>query len=158
MKYMCNCITVDDIKKSKEFYVDILDQVVKYDFGENVAFENSFAIQLKSHFAKMIGVSKSNVKSKANNFEIVFETDKLDEVINKLNSSKYEVRFLGDVVEHSWGQRVIRFYDLSGNLIEVGEDMEFVIKRFLKNGLSIKDTATKTQYPLEFVKQCNELI
>ena len=27
-------------------------------------------------------------------------------------------------MEHSWGQKVIRFYDLDGNLIEVGTPVD----------------------------------
>jgi hypothetical protein len=30
------------------------------------------------------------------------------------------VKSSGQVKTHSWGQRVVRFYDLDGNLIEVG--------------------------------------
>ncbi len=37
-------------------------------------------------------------------------------------------------MEHSWGQRVIRFYDLDGHLIEVGESMAMVIRRFFRGG------------------------
>ncbi len=45
--------------------------------------------------------------------------------MNKLKECQ-EIEYLGEVIEHSWGQRVIRFYDLDGHLIEVGEDMKMV--------------------------------
>jgi hypothetical protein len=47
------------------------------------------------------------------------------------------------VLEHSWGQRVIRFYDLDKHIIEVGEAMKIVVKRFLSQGLSMEDTAKR---------------
>ena len=50
-----------------------------------------------------------------------------------------DIEYLGDVIEHSWGQRVIRFYDLDGHIIEVGEDMKMVIKRFPFEGRLIKE-------------------
>ena len=32
-------------------------------------------------------------------------------------------QYVNPLMEHSWGQKVIRFYDLDGNLIEVGTPM-----------------------------------
>lgn len=51
-------------------------------------------------------------------------------------------------MEHSWGQRVVRIYDPDGHMIEVGESMEYVAKRFLKDGMSVEETAAKTQMAL----------
>lgn len=48
--------------------------------------------------------------------------------MNKLKEYS-EIDYLGNVIEYSWGQRVIRFYDLVGHLIEVGENMKMVIER-----------------------------
>lgn len=38
---------------------------------------------------------------------------------------KYEmpVKYVNELMEHSWGQKVIRIYDPDGNLIEVGTPM-----------------------------------
>lgn len=44
---------------------------------------------------------------------------------------------------HSWGQRVIRFYDLDGHIIEVGESMKMVIKRFLASGMTMEEVSVK---------------
>jgi len=41
------------------------------------------------------------------------------------------------------------------HIIEVGEKMETVVKRFIRQGLSIEETAERTQHPIEFVKACN---
>ena len=58
--------------------------------------------------------------------------------MNKLKEYP-DIEYLGEVVEHDWGQRVIRFYDLDGHIIEVGEDMKMVINRFLKSGMTMED-------------------
>ncbi len=34
------------------------------------------------------------------------------------------VQYVNRLMTHSWGQKVIRFYDLDGNLIEVGTPVE----------------------------------
>lgn len=46
MKYVCPLITVSDMKVARDFYENILDQKVKYDFGESVTFHGDFAIHL----------------------------------------------------------------------------------------------------------------
>ena len=33
------------------------------------------------------------------------------------------IEYVNRLMEHSWGQKVIRFYDPDGNLIEVGTPM-----------------------------------
>ena len=47
----------------------------------------------------------------------------------------------------------MRFYDYDGYIIEVAESMESVAKRFLSQGLSVEETARRTMFPVEFVKQ-----
>ena len=41
-------------------------------------------------------------------------------------------------MEHGWGQRTVRLYDPDGHLIEVGEDMGMVVRRFLASGMSME--------------------
>ena len=56
---------------------------------------------------------------------------------------------MGEVTEHSWGQRVIRFYDPDGHIIEVGEDMKMVIKRFLASGMTMEEISVKMDASVE---------
>jgi predicted enzyme related to lactoylglutathione lyase len=39
MKYICAMITVSDMKRSREFYENVLQQKVKYDLGENITYQ-----------------------------------------------------------------------------------------------------------------------
>jgi transposase-like protein len=55
----------------------------------------------------------------------------------------------GDIKEQSWGQRVIHFYDPDGHLIEVGEDMKVVARRFLNEGMSIEQAAKRMDLSME---------
>jgi catechol 2,3-dioxygenase-like lactoylglutathione lyase family enzyme len=152
MRFKCPLIVVSNIKISKDFYEKILGQKVKFDFGENLVFEGDFSIQLKPHFANMISISQDDIIFKSNNFELYFEEESLDGFIEKLNTIR-EIQYIHHLEEHPWGQRVIRFYDPDKHIIEVGESMESVIKRFLNQGLSVEETAKRTQHPIEFVRQ-----
>ena len=41
----------------------------------------------------------------------------------KLEKLYPNVRYVNRLMTHSWGQKVVRFYDPDGNLIEVGTPM-----------------------------------
>jgi hypothetical protein len=84
---------------------------------------------------------KENVLRESNNIELCFEEEQFDIFLIKLKT--FDVKYLGNVIEHSWGQRVVRFYDLDGHIIEVGENMKMVIKRFQKAGLSMEEISQK---------------
>ncbi len=43
--------------------------------------------------------------------------------IQKLEKLYPSVKYVNRLMTHSWGQKVIRFYDPDGNLIEVGTPM-----------------------------------
>ena len=152
MKFKCPLIVVSDIGISRNFYKKVLKQKVKFDFGENLVFEGGFSIQFKPHFADMIGINQDEIAIKSNNFELYFEEDNLESFIERLNAEQ-EIQYLHSLIEHPWGQRVIRFYDPDMYIIEDGENMEAVARRFLSQGLSVEETAGRTQHPVEFVRQ-----
>lgn len=56
------------------------------------------------------------------------------------------------LLEHSWGQRVLRFYDSDGHIIEVGENLASVVKRFLNSGMSVEETAKRMDVSVDFIK------
>jgi len=151
MKFKGSLYTVKNIDVSKEFYQDLLGQKIKYDFGENVTFDGDFSIQESSHFANMITIDENTILSKSNNSELYFETDDIEEFIFRLKSYKNSVQLIHDILEHPWGQRVIRFYDPDFHIVEVGESMESVVLRLHSLGNSIKKISEITQHPEEFV-------
>ena len=58
--------------------------------------------------------------------------------------------------EHAWGQRVVRFYDPDRHIIEVGENMKTVCKRFIDSGMTPEQTAERMDVPIEYVHACIE--
>lgn len=140
MKYSCTVISVTDINSARRFYEDLFGLKVFQDYGKNIVFTCGLALQ--QDFDWLVGLSKDSVLKKSNNMEICFEEQNFDSFLNKLK--KYSnIQYLGDVIEHSWGQRVIRFYDLDGHIVEVGEDMKMVVNRFLAAGMTIEEVSAK---------------
>jgi hypothetical protein len=52
--------------------------------------------------------------------ELYFEETDMEGFVKKLEESEFEIEYVNELMTHSWGQKVLRFYDLDGNLIEVG--------------------------------------
>ncbi len=140
MKYSCTVISVADINAARKFYEDLFGLEVFQDYGRNIAFTCGLALQ--QDFDWLVGISKDCILNKSNNIEICFEEQDFDSFLDKLK--KYpNIECLGDMIEHSWGQRVIRFYDLDGHIIEVGEDMKMVVNRFLISGMTMEEISAK---------------
>ena len=119
MKYTCVLISVADINAARKFYEGLFGLEVYQDYGRNIAFTCGLALQ-----------------------------QDFDGFLNKLK--KYpDIEYLGDVIEHSWGQRVIRFYDLDGHIIEVGENMKMVIQRFLNTGMTTEEVSARMDVSVE---------
>lgn len=112
--------------------------------------ETSFTcgLALQQDFDWLVNLSKEKILKKSNNTEIVFEEQDFDAFLNKLKQYP-DIEYLGEVIEHSWEQRVIQFYDLDGHIIEVGEDMKMVIKHFLATGMTMEEVSVKMDASVE---------
>ena len=146
MKYVCTVISVADISIARKFYEELFGLEVYQDYGRNIAFTCGLALQ--QDFDWLVSIPKEKVLMKSNNAEIVFEEQDFDGFLNKLKAYS-NIEYLGEVIEHSWGQRVIRFYDPDGHVIEVGEDMKMVIQRFLNAGMTMEEVSVKMDASVE---------
>lgn len=63
---------------------------------------------------------KKDVLPKNNMSELYFEEADIEGFVKKLQESDFEIEYVNQLMQHSWGQKVVRFYDPDGNLIEVG--------------------------------------
>jgi catechol 2,3-dioxygenase-like lactoylglutathione lyase family enzyme len=148
MKYICPLITVTEINRSREFYENVLSQTVKYDFGENITFKGDFAIHLQSHYQQLI--DSRPIKSGGNNFELYFEFDNIDEIVERLMDKNIE--FVHEAREQPWRQKVVRIYDPDNNIIEIGESLEYLSFRLSREGLSDLQISELVGIPVDFVK------
>lgn len=148
MKYICPLVVVSDIKRSREFYENILAQTIKADFGENIIFVGDFAIHQKKHFKSLL--NNVEIKEKSNNFELYFEHDDLEGIV--INIKNLGLEFVHEIVEQPWKQQVVRFYDYDKNMIEIGERMEHVAFRLSKQNYSLEEICKITYLSTESVE------
>jgi catechol 2,3-dioxygenase-like lactoylglutathione lyase family enzyme len=154
LKYSGALLAVGDMAVSRKFYEDLLGQQVKFDFGQDVAFEGDFSLHLRSHFQTLLGDTGRNpepASGRKHEGELFFETDEVEDVYQKLSAARVE--FIHAVREQPWGQRVMRLYDPDGFIVEIGETMEAVVRRFHAQGLSAPQVSARTSMPLDFVER-----
>jgi len=151
MKYEALCLSVKDVKASKKFYQDLMGLEIDSDWGVNICFKGGIALQQDFH--EMIGVRKESVMTHSHNMELVFETEDFDAFVAKVESYT-DARLVKDgVVEQPWGQRVIHIYDLDGHILEIGEKLLHVIRRFMADGMSVEEVAKRGGIPVADVEK-----
>ncbi|NEU05256.1 VOC family protein [Clostridium senegalense] len=155
MRFLNPMIVVSDMEKSKQFYYEVLGLEVVVDFGANVTLTGGIALQTKDTWSNFIHKQNSEFFFGGNVAELYFEEDDFDGFIQKINNIE-GINYVHTIVEHSWGQRVIRFYDPDKHIIEVGENITMVVKRFLNSGLSIEETAIRMDVSVDYIKSCLE--
>lgn len=113
-------IIVTDIDKSKRFYHDIFGLEVVLDNNETVILTEGLVLQQKKIWQDFL---KKEVKQKNHASELYFEEREIEKFVQKLENLYPSIQYVNRLTTHSWGQKVVRFYDLDGNLIEVGTPM-----------------------------------
>ena len=63
---------------------------------------------------------RKDIIPESNSCELYFEEQDIEAFVQKLDKLYPSIQYVNKITTHSWGQRVVRFYDLDGNLIEVG--------------------------------------
>lgn len=150
MKYTSTMIVVKDIEKSKRFYRDVLGMEITADFGASVTLDNAVALQTLDTWKAFIG--KDQIAFCSNCAELYFEEDNIESFCSRLN--KFDICYVHEMVEHSWGQRAVRFYDPDKHIVEVAESLNAVCKRFFSSGMTAKQIAKRMDVPEEFVAEC----
>lgn len=120
MKLKNILIVVNDIEKSKQFYHDLFGLDVVLDNDGNVILTEGLVLQDKKIWVDFLG---EDIISKNNACELYFEEQNIEAFIEKLENLYPSIQYVNRIMTHSWGQKVVRFYDLDGNLIEVRTSM-----------------------------------
>ncbi|HEX7590801.1 MAG TPA: VOC family protein [Candidatus Limnocylindrales bacterium] len=115
-------VLVSDIARSTAFYRDVLGQPIKHDYGQIVMFEHGFSIHdgpdLLEKTYKTPGAFPNGPQGK-DNIDIYFETDDLEGALDEVVKSGAEV--IHPIEVQPWGQRVFRFHDPDGHIVEIGD-------------------------------------
>ena len=117
MKLKNILIVVKDIEKSRKFYHDLFGIELVLDNDGNMILTEGLVLQDEKIWKSFLN---RDIVPKSNSCELYFEEQDIESFIKKLERLYPAIEYVNHLMTHSWGQRVIRFYDLDGNLIEVG--------------------------------------
>ncbi|MBM6749889.1 VOC family protein [Mediterraneibacter glycyrrhizinilyticus] len=116
MKLKNILIAVHDIERAKTFYKKMfgLDPVLEQE--GNVILTEGLVLQDADVWQKSLG---RGILSQNNAFELYFEESNMEAFAKRLEEYEDEIQYVDGLTELSWGQKMVRFYDPDGNLIEV---------------------------------------
>ena len=120
MKLKNVLIVVKDIEKSRKFYHDLFDIDLVLDNDGNMILTEGLVLQDEKIWKSFLD---RDIVPKSNSCELYFEEQDIEAFTRKLEKLYPDIEYVNRLMTHSWGQRVVRFYDLDGNLIEVGTPM-----------------------------------
>ena len=120
MKLCGFLLVVKDIKKAEKYYHDLFGLETLVDNDGNMILSDGLVLQEEAYWRGFIG---KDVIPQSNACELYFEDSDIEGFIRKLEMLYPETEYVNPLMTHSWGQRVVRFYDPDGNLIEVGTPM-----------------------------------
>ena len=117
MKLKNTLIVVKDIEKAKRFYHDLFGLEMIRDNDGNMILTDGLVLQEERYWKEFL---KREIIPQSNSCELYFEEADIEGFTEKLETLYPDIQYVNRLMTHSWGQTVIRFYDLDGNLIEVG--------------------------------------
>lgn len=150
MKFSGTLLVVKDMSRARKLYEGLLGCVVAMDQGVYVAYTNGVALQEEKTWLSFIHRDEEDIVYGANDSELYFEEHEIESFFIRLRV--FDIELIHDLHEHSWGQRVVRFYDLDGHIIEVGEHMGDVARRFLNAGMTREEAAKRMQVPFDMIE------
>ena len=113
-------IAVTDMDRAIKFYKEIFGLQVILDQDGNVIMSEGLVLQNAVIWKKFLD---KDLIPKNNMTELYFEESDIEGFVKKLEESDFEIEYVNELMTHSWSQKVVRFYDPDGNLIEVGTPM-----------------------------------
>ena len=113
-------IVVKDIERSKKFYHDLFGLDIVLDNDGNIILTEGLVLQDEKIWKDFLG---KTIIPESNSCELYFEEQNIEIFVEKLERLYPDIQYVNRLMTHSWGQKVVRFYDLDGNLIEVGTPM-----------------------------------
>lgn len=152
MRMLNTLFAVRDLKKSLAFYQKVLGLEVVNDFGTNVVLTGGLALQTLDVWAAFLGKEPEALRFGGSDAEIYFEAEDFDAFLKTLRTFP-EVELVRPPLEHGWGQRVVRLYDPDRHIVEVGEPMSRVAKRFRDGGLTEEGVARRMDVSLEYARE-----
>ena len=143
---------VRDMKASQAFYQTVLGLEVVHDFGANVVLTGGLSLQTLESWADFLGKAPDHIGFGGNDAEMYYVADDFDDFLAVLKDHP-EIELVHPPVEHRWGQRAVRLYDPDRHILEVGESLAKVAKRFRDGGLNEEGVARRMDISLEYARE-----
>ena len=120
MKLKNILLVVKDIEKSKQFYRDLFGLSVILDQEGNVILTEGLVLQDEKIWKQFLG---KDIVPESNSCELYFEENDIEAFVEKLEKLYPSIQYVNKLTTFDWGQKMLRFYDLDGHLIEVRTPM-----------------------------------
>ena len=120
MKLKNILLVVKNIEKSKQFYHDLFGLDTIIDNDGNMILTDGLVLQDEKIWRKFLG---KEIIPKNHTCELYFEEKNIEAFVEKLERMYPQVEYVNRLMTHCWGQKMLRFYDLDGNLLEVRTPM-----------------------------------
>ena len=110
---------VADLDRARHFYRDVLGLRILEDEGGFIRFDGGFALHDGAALHQTIfGQPPEPAPFGRANLVLYFEDADLDAAFARLAP---QVDLIHPIQRQSWGQRVFRFHDPDGHIVEIGE-------------------------------------
>ena len=108
--------------RALHLYRDLLRQRVAQDHGDFVQLENGLALHHGPALERTVfgAPSAQTAPYGRGNIVLYFEVADLDATFDRIAP---EVALIHPVEAQAWGQRVFRFHDPDGHIVEIGEPL-----------------------------------
>lgn len=116
MKLKNILIVVDNIEKSSQFYHELFGLTTILDNDGNMILTEGLVLQEKTVWERCLG---KEIVFKNNSCELYFEERSIEDFIERLERLYPDIEYVNPLTTYEWGQKMVRFYDLDGNMIEV---------------------------------------
>jgi len=147
-----------DIETAKNFYCDVIGARIELDIGTHVVFREGFSLLIERDWSAFSGLDCADFAYRHHTGQLVFEVDDIQAFLQRLSglSALPGPQYVHQVKEHPWGRWAVRLYDPDGHVVEVGESMKVVVKRFLSQGLTEEEAARRSEFPVEYARMCKK--
>ena len=116
-------VFADDLKKSRDFYCNVLGLSIETEYETIIFFENHFVLHSRESILNTVYKKSAPPCQQvgSDNILIYFETDDILHSFDVV--SKSEAVIIHAPEKQQWGQTVFRFHDLDGHMVEIGEPL-----------------------------------
>lgn len=153
MPFKYPMLVTKDLPHAIEFYRRVFGIHVILDFGANVTLTGGLCLQTLESWAELTRKSPQDIAFGGCDAELYFEEEDYEDFIDRLEKVP-GIRYIHPTFEQRWGQRVVRFYDPDDHIIEVGESIRGVCRRFFAAGMTPREIAHRMDVPETFVNNC----